>query len=160
MIHFSLLTRHQVTPTVMKFLLAAWQPVAGMPCAAEDCAHQRRICTGAWHVLGQQRPTHRQGVGWAPESLRREQWKRLLQLMCTSVAECDLQLTHALGRHHAWDLGVGGSGGADGVEGLRPGCWRAHSVWHVLEVWKRRTAETSLAMLTSNRRSKPLELVL
>lgn len=30
-------------------------------------------------------------------------------------------LTHTLGSHHAWDLGVGGGGGTNGVEGLWPG---------------------------------------
>lgn len=47
-------------------------------------------------------------------------------------------LTHALGGHHAWDLGVCGSGGTDGVEGLGPGSWWAHSIRHVLEVWRKR----------------------
>lgn len=55
---------------------------------------------------------------------------------------CVWILTHALWRHHARDLGVGGGGSADGVKGLRPGCWWAHGVWHVLEVWTRKQAET------------------
>lgn len=61
--------------------------------------------------------------------------KRTKADFCVTAA---VALTHALGGHHAWDLGVGGRCRTDGVEGLGPGSRWAHRIGHVLEVWSKR----------------------